>query len=89
MPRGNRYFLPGHTCHITHHCHKRSFYLSSPANRNRWRYWLFEARQRFGLRVLSYIITSNHIHLLVPDRDKGENRLQLKRKNIYRGVWFT
>jgi REP element-mobilizing transposase RayT len=29
--------------------------------------WLFEAKQRYGLRVLNHTTTSNHIHLLVVD----------------------
>jgi putative transposase len=29
--------------------------------------WLFEAKKRFGLCVLNYAVTSNHIHLLVKD----------------------
>jgi REP element-mobilizing transposase RayT len=29
--------------------------------------WLFEAKKRFGLCILNYIVTSNHIHLLVLD----------------------
>jgi REP element-mobilizing transposase RayT len=32
---------------------------------------LFEAKKRFGLCVLNYVVTSNHIHLLV--KDTGEN----------------
>jgi putative transposase len=46
--------------------------LKFARDRQRWRYWLFEARKRFGLCVLNYIATSNHIHLLVRDRGKGE-----------------
>ena len=30
--------------------------------------WLFEARKRYGLSVLNYVATSNHIHLLVLDQ---------------------
>jgi putative transposase len=30
--------------------------------------WLFEARKRYGLSILNYVATSNHIHLLVLDR---------------------
>ncbi|MCA1805928.1 MAG: transposase [Xanthomonadaceae bacterium] len=37
-----------------------------------WRRWLYEARLRYGLCVLNYIVTSNHIHLLVRDQGKGE-----------------
>jgi putative transposase len=29
--------------------------------------WLFEAKKRYGLRILNYTTTSNHIHLLVLD----------------------
>ena len=41
-------------------------------DRRRWRYWLFEARKRYGLSVLNYIATSNHIHLLCADRGNNE-----------------
>ena len=30
-----------------------------------WTKWLFEARKRYGLEVLNYVVTSNHIHLLI------------------------
>jgi putative transposase len=36
-------------------------------DRQAWIGWLFEARKRFGLCVLDYMVTSNHIHLLVYD----------------------
>jgi len=71
MPRANRYFIPGHVWHITHRCHRSEFLLKFARDRKRWRYWLFEAKKRFGLSVLNYIVTSNHIHLLVKDTDKG------------------
>ena len=29
--------------------------------------WLFEAKRRYGLTILNYVVTSNHIHLLVVD----------------------
>jgi REP element-mobilizing transposase RayT len=31
--------------------------------------WLFEAKKRFNLSVLNYMVTSNHIHLLVYDNN--------------------
>ncbi|MDB9952425.1 transposase [Porticoccaceae bacterium] len=67
MPRANRYFIPGHVWHITHRCHRSEFLLKFARDRKRWRHWLFEAKKRFGLSVLNYIVTSNHIHLLVKD----------------------
>jgi putative transposase len=35
-----------------------------------WLQWLFEAKKRYGLCVLNYIVTSNHIHLLVLATDE-------------------
>jgi putative transposase len=29
--------------------------------------WLFEAKRRYGLAILDYVVTLNHIHLLVVD----------------------
>ncbi len=72
MPRAHRYFLPDHVWHITHRCHKQEFLLRFSKDRRRWVRWLFEARKRYGLRVLNYIVTSNHIHLLVQDQGRGE-----------------
>jgi REP-associated tyrosine transposase len=71
MPRANRHFLPGYIWHITHRCHQRKFLLKFARDRRRYLYWLFEAKKRFGLCVLDYIVTSNHIHLLV--KDTGSN----------------
>jgi putative transposase len=72
MPRAHRVFLPGHIWHITHRCHKREFLLKARRDRRCWLAWLFEARRRFGLCVLNYIVTCNHVHLLVRDRGEGE-----------------
>ena len=70
MPRANRHFLPGHVWHITHRCHNKEFLLKFAKDRQRWLHWLFEAKRRYGLCVLNYVVTSNHIHLLV--KDTGE-----------------
>lgn len=71
MPRANRYFLPGHVWHITHRCHQRKFLLKFARDRRCYLHWLFEGKKRFGLCVLDYMVTSNHIHLLV--KDTGPN----------------
>jgi REP element-mobilizing transposase RayT len=72
MTRVNCCFLAGHVWHITHRCHEREFLLKFARDRRRWLHWLFEARKRFGLCVLNYLVTSNHVHLLVQDRGDGE-----------------
>jgi REP element-mobilizing transposase RayT len=69
MARANRHYIPGQVWHITHRCHKKEFLLKFAKDRRRWHYWLFEAKKRFGLRVLNYTVTSNHIHLLVVDSE--------------------
>ncbi len=72
MPRANRNFQPGQVWHLTHRCHKKEFLLRYVRDRQCWLRWLYEARKRFGLCLLNYTATSNHIHALVLDRGKGE-----------------
>jgi len=67
MARANRHHIPGQVWHITHRCHKREFLLKFARDRRRWLQWLFEAKKRFQLAILNYVVTSNHIHLLVVD----------------------
>ena len=71
MPRASRYFLPGHIWHITHRCHKKEFLLKFAKDRKNWIHWLFEAKKRYGICVLNYIVTSKRIHLLVKDTKEG------------------
>jgi putative transposase len=54
--------------------------LKFARDRHRWLHWVFEAKKRYGLRVLNYMVTSNHIHLLVRnigERDAMPNSIQL------------
>jgi len=99
MPRANRYYAPGFVWHITHRCHKQEFLLKFAKDRASWVGWLYEAKRRYGLCVLNYIVTSNHIHLLVLDTTKNviSNSMQLiagrtaqeynKRKNRKGAFW--
>lgn len=65
MPRAKRYFDSGLIWHITHRCHKKEFLLKFARDRKRYLAWLHQAKKRYGLKVLNYMVTSNHIHLLV------------------------
>lgn len=67
MARANRHFIPGYVWHLTHRCHKREFLFKFAKDRLRWMQWLYEAKKRYSLVVLDYIVTSNHTHLLVYD----------------------
>jgi hypothetical protein len=40
-------------------------------DRRRYLHWVFEAKKRFGLCVLNFMVTSNRTHLLV--KDTGAN----------------
>ena len=79
MPRANRHFLPGYVWHITHRCHRKSFLLKFARDRRAYLHWLFEAKKRFGVSVLNYTVTCNHVHLLVKDTGPGiiANSIQL------------
>lgn len=80
MARAKRHYVPEQIWHITHRCHKREFLLKFSRDCRRWLTWLYEARRRYGLQILNYTVTSNHIHLLVAgdqDRDVIPNSIQL------------
>lgn len=72
MARAKRHYIPGHVWHITHRCHKREFLFKFEKDRHCWLQWLYKAKKRYGLVILNYVVTSNHIHLLVQD-PKGMN----------------
>jgi putative transposase len=83
MPRANRHFLPGHVWHITQLCSSPfQWFDKLTTNGNlmlrsgqnvigRCVSTVPEVPRfpdkRFGLSVLNYMVTSNHIHLLVKD----------------------
>ena len=72
MARAKRHYLPGYIWHITHRCHKREFLLKFSKDRRRWLQWLYQARKRYGLTILNYMVTSNHIHLLVAGNEERD-----------------
>jgi len=78
MPRANRQFACHGAWHLTQRCHKKEFLLKFERDRRYWRMCLFEARRRYGLSVLNFIATSNHVHLMVysEDKDTVSNAMQ-------------
>jgi len=67
MPRAKRTYLPGLLWHLTQRCHNRQFLLGGQQERKNWLYWMRLASHRFNLTILNYMVTSNHIHLVVLD----------------------
>ena len=64
MARANRNFVPGLVWHVTHRCHKKEFLLKFRRDKMLWIRWMHEAKLRFGLTILNFMVTSNHIHLM-------------------------
>lgn len=80
MARASRHYIPGFIWHITHRCHKQEFLLRFRKDRHCWTQWLYQARKRYGVTILNYMVTSNHIHLLVKDtgvKDSLSRTIQL------------
>jgi REP element-mobilizing transposase RayT len=74
MARANRYYQPGLIWHITHRCHKREFLLKFIKDKQMWSRWVLASKRQFGLCILNYVITSNHIHLLILDRNQNADQ---------------
>ncbi len=71
MPKARRYFEQGHCYHLTHRCHDRKFLLRFAKDRDAYRILLKECSREYGVPVLGYCLTSNHVHLLVMDNGPG------------------
>ncbi len=69
MPRRatSRLVLPGLACcyHITQRCQERRFLLRHAKDRRQYLKRLREASRRYPIAVLNYMVTSNHVHLLL------------------------
>lgn len=51
--------------HITHRCQEQRFLLGTETDRRQYVKRLWQASQRFRtVRLLDYVVTSNHVHLL-------------------------
>ena len=77
MPRANRHFLEGYVYHITHRCHDREFLLKHKWIKQRWLYWLAEAKKRFDVSIFNFCLTNNHIHLLASAPSSGDALAQM------------
>jgi len=63
-----------------HRCHKREFLLKFSKDRRRYLQWLYQAKKRYKLTILNYMVTTKDVHLLVVDtgkRDVIPNSMQL------------
>lgn len=70
MPRATRYLQEGFIYHLTHRCHDAQFFLRFSKERNVYREWLRIGVQRYGVPVLGYNVTSNHVHVVAEVQDR-------------------
>ena len=72
MPRRPRGWID-HACyHITHRCHGRKFLFRFAKYRDYYVHQLYETSRRFRIDVLDYMVTSNHVHLLLTAEQSNE-----------------
>ena len=65
MGRANLLTSAGGIFHLTHRCPNRAFLLRFACDRDAYREMLRRHPQRFGVWLLDYGVTCNHVHLLV------------------------
>jgi len=68
MPRRQRKWIDEVCYHITHRCHDRKFLFRYKKYRQFYRLHLYEMVKRYKIDVLDYVVTSNHVHLLLSAR---------------------
>jgi len=72
MARRKRGWIDNACYHITHRCHNREYFFKYKKYRKFYLRHLFEMQKRYPVYVLDYIITSNHVHLLLTAK-KGQH----------------
>ena len=65
MPRRQRGWIDNACYHITHRCHNREFLFRYKKYRQFYVRQLYDMQKRYRIDVLDYIVTSNHVHLLL------------------------
>lgn len=65
MPRRNRTQSSPCCYHVTHRCQERRFLFRFELDRKNYLHRLRQMQARYGVSVLDYIVTCNHVHLLL------------------------
>ncbi len=78
MKRGRLKLSEWGCYHITHRCQERRFLLRFETDRKNYIDRLREASIKYSMSVLDYMVTSNHVHLLIfsPDTDTLSEAMQ-------------
>ena len=65
MPRRKRGWIDNACYHITHRCHNKEFLFHYKKYRRYYVRHLFLMSKRYNIEVLNFVVTSNHVHLLL------------------------
>ena len=79
MPRKPRFFLPGVSAHIVQRGNNRMTTFREECDYQRYLQLLFDAARREGVDVHSYVLMTNHVHLLVTPNDSDSISLMMQR----------
>lgn len=83
MPRRRRNWERQACYHITHRCHNREFRFRHEKYRRMYRRYLFEATRLFRFRVLTWIVTSNHVHVLATGTERGAPQISEALQHVH------
>jgi REP-associated tyrosine transposase len=89
MPRANKYILPGYAYHLTHRCHDRQWLLKFIVDRNAYRNRLRLTLRETKVSLLSYCITSSHIHLLMSSNSPGDVGQFMRKQQGEFAEWYN
>jgi REP-associated tyrosine transposase len=89
MPRKRRDWDRGACYHITHRCQDRQLLFRYAKYRDFYTKMLLKSVQRYRMDVLDYIVTSNHVHLLVSAKEGQEISDALRYLHGRMGQWYN
>ena len=89
MPRTRRNWEQSSCYHITHRCQNKEFLFRYNKYRNFYVRTLFKTVQKYHIDVLDYIVTSNHVHLLVAAKAGIEISNGLRYLHGRIGQWYN
>ena len=89
MPRRPRNWINDSCYHITHRCNNKMFLFKYDKYKKFYKRQLFKMKSHYKIDILDYIITSNHVHLLVKIKNSTEISEGLRFLHGRMGQWYN
>ncbi len=89
MPRKARNWVKNSCYHITHRCKNKEFLFKFDKYKKYYKRELFEMKKRYNVNILNYMITDNHVHLLVKIKTGKEISNGLRYLHGRMGQWHN